>query len=209
MKTTGILSRVLIGAALVASTISCGDVVRSSRSPVMLVVNSLTATRGSATSSTAASALVSDVLTIVTTGGTCTTTNPCPTIFGDTGTLTLSLAFKDTAAQSQATTNNQVTVNRIHVAYRRTDGRNQEGVDVPFAFDTASTALVPTSGTTAIGFNIVRNQAKSESPLAELVNNGQIISAIIDVTAYGTDQVGNAVSVTGSIGVSFGNFGDQ
>ena len=27
--------------------------------------------------------------------------------------------------------------------------------------------------------------------------------------AYGTDQVGNAVSVTGSIGVSFGNFGDQ
>ena len=207
MKTTCIVSRVLTGAALMASTISCGDVVRSSRSPVMLVVNSLTATRGSATSSTAASALVSDVLTIVTTGGTCSTTNPCPTIFGDTGTLTLSLAAKDTSVN--LTTNNQVTINRIHVSYRRTDGRNQEGVDVPFSFDTASTALVPTSGTTAIGFNIVRNQAKTESPLSELVNNGQIISAIIDVTAYGTDQVGNAVSVTGSIGVSFGNFGDQ
>jgi hypothetical protein len=207
MKTNRIVSRVLTGAALMAS-ISCGDVVRSSRSPVMLVVNSLTATRGSATSSTAASALVSDVLTIVTTGGTCSTTNPCPTIFGDTGTITLSLAAKNTSVALD-TTNNQVTVSRIHVAYRRTDGRNQEGVDVPFAFDTASTALVPTSGNTAIGFNIVRNQAKTESPLAELVNNGQIISAIIDVTAYGTDQVGNAVSVTGSIGVSFGNFGDQ
>jgi len=207
MKTTRIVSHVLTAAALMASTISCGDVVRSSRSPVMLVVNSLTATRGSATSSTAATALVSDVLTIVTTGGTCTTTNPCPTIFGDTGTLTLSLAAKDTTIA--LTTNNQVTINRIHVSYRRTDGRNQEGVDVPFSFDTASTALVPTSGNTAIGFNIVRNQAKSEPPLAELVNNGQIITAIIDVTAYGTDQVGNAVSVTGSIGVSFGNFGDQ
>jgi hypothetical protein len=207
MKTTRTVSHVLFAAALMASTISCGDVVRSSRAPVMLVVNSLTATRGSATSTTASSTLVSDVLTMVTTGGTCTTTSPCPTIFGDTGTITLSLALKDTTVTP--TTNNQVTINRIHVSYRRTDGRNQEGVDVPFSFDTASTALVPTSGNTAIGFNIVRNQAKSEAPLAVLVNNGQIISAIIDVTAYGTDQVGNAVSVTGSIGVSFGNFGDQ
>jgi hypothetical protein len=206
MKTTGIVSRVLTGAALMASTISCGDVVRSSRSPVMMVVNSLTATRGSATSTTASTNLISDVLTLVTTGGTCTTVNPCPTIFVDTGTLTLSLAAKDVSVG--LTTNNQVTVNRIHVSYRRTDGRNQEGVDVPFAFDTASTALVPTSGNTAIGFVIVRDQAKTEAPLAALVSNGQTISAIADVTAYGTDQVGNAVSVTGSIGVSFGNFGD-
>ena len=56
---------------------------------------------------------------------------------------------------------------------------------------------------------IVRNQAKEETPLIQLVNNGQLISAIIDVTVYGSDIVGNTLNATGSIGVTFGNFGDQ
>src|SRR5262249_21517514 len=136
----------------------------------------------------------------------CTTQNPCPSIFSDSGTLSLSLAAKDISVG--LTSNNQVTITRIHVSYRRTDGRNTEGVDVPFSFDTASTGTVGISGTTSLSFIIVRNQAKEESPLVQLVNNGQLISAIADDTAYGTDVVGNAVSATGSIGVTFGNFGD-
>ena len=209
MKTMRTVSLVLGAAAVVASATSCGDVVRSSRSPAILVVNSLTATRGAATAGTPAANLVSDVLTIVTSGGTCTTQNPCPTIFGDTGTLTLSLAPKDITNPTGLTSNNQVTINRIHVSYRRTDGRNQEGVDVPYGFDTASTVTVPITGTAEASFIIVRNQAKEESPLVQLVTNGQLISAIIDVTAYGNDIVGNAVTATASIGVTFGNFGDQ
>jgi len=201
-----IATHILAAGALVAATTSCGDVVRSTKAPVMLVVDSLQAARGAASNSNPVSNLISDVLTVVTTGGNCTTTNPCPTIFGDTGTMTLSLAAKD--ASVGLTSNNQVTITRVHVAYRRTDGRNTEGVDVPFSYDTASTATVPISGNASISFIIVRNQAKEESPLVELVNNGQLISAIIDVTAYGNDIVGNAVSATGSIGVTFGNFGD-
>jgi hypothetical protein len=202
-----IVPRVLTAAALVVSATSCGNVVRSTRSPAILVVNSLAATRGSAQTGTPAANLVSDVLTIVTSGGTCTTTNPCPTIFGDTGSMTLSLAAKDIS--TGLTSNNQVTINRVHVSYRRTDGRNTEGVDVPFSFDTASTGTVGITGTTTIGFVIVRSQAKEETPLVQLVNNAQLISAIIDVTVYGSDIVGNAVNATGSIGVTFGNFGDQ
>jgi hypothetical protein len=202
-----IVPRVLTAVALVASATSCGNVVRDTRAPVILVVNSLLAARGSAQTSNAASNLVSDVLTIVTSGGTCTTTSPCPTIFADTGTLNLSLAAKDIS--TGLTSNNQVTVNRIHVSYRRTDGRNTEGVDVPFSFDTAATATVGITGTTTVSFVIVRNQAKEETPLVQLVNNGQLISAIIDVTVYGSDIVGNTLNATGSIGVTFGNFGDQ
>ncbi len=206
MKTMRIVSQVLTAAVVIGSAVSCGNVVRSSRSPALLVVNSLTATQGKAQPGIAAASLTSDVLTLVTTGGTCTTQNPCPTVFSDTGTLTLSLAPKDISIG--LTSNNQVTINRIHVSYRRTDGRNTEGVDVPYSYDTAATATVGVSGTTDVSFIIVRNQAKEESPLVQLVNNGQLISAIIDVTAYGSDVVGNAVSVTGSLGVTFGNFGD-
>jgi hypothetical protein len=207
MKPIRTVTRVLTVAALVASATSCGDVVRSSRAPAMLVVNSLTALQGKAsTGGTGTATLTSDVLTLVTTGGVCTTTSPCPTIFSDSGTMTLSLAPKDIS--TPLTSNNQVTINRIHVSYRRTDGRNSEGVDVPFSYDTASTATVAPGSTAQVSFILVRNQAKEEAPLVQLVNNGQLISAIIDVTAFGTDIVGNAVSVTGSIGVTFGNFGD-
>jgi len=54
----------------------------------------------------------------------------------------------------------------------------------------------------------VRSQAKREAPLAPLVNNDTIITAIAYVTFYGYDQAGNEVSVEGQISVSFGNFGD-
>jgi hypothetical protein len=68
---------------------------------------------------------------------------------------------------------------------------------------------VPITGTAIASFVLVRNQAKSEPPLIQLVTNGQLISAIADVTAFGNDIVGNAVSASASIGVTFGNFGDQ
>lgn len=199
-----IATRILTTGALVAATTSCGDVVRSNKSAAILVVDSLSASRGAPNGGSASANLVSDVQTIVTTGNGCA--NGCAQVFSDTGTMSLSLAAKDISVG--LTSNNQVTINRIHVSYRRTDGRNTEGVDVPFSFDTASTLTIPTSGSASVSFIIVRNQAKSESPLVELVNNGQLISAIIDVTASGTDLVGNAVSATGSIGVTFGNFGD-
>jgi hypothetical protein len=207
MKTMRTFSRVCIAAAVAVSATSCGDVVRSSRASSILVVDSLTATRGTANTGTATSTLSSDVLTLVTSGGTCSSTSPCPTIFGDTGTLTLSQSAKDISIP--LTSNNQITITRIHVSYRRTDGRNQEGVDVPFGFDTAATVTVPITGTAIASFVLVRNQAKSEPPLIQLVTNGQLISAIADVTAFGNDIVGNAVSASASIGVTFGNFGDQ
>jgi hypothetical protein len=154
---------------------------------------------------------VSDVLTIVTSGGTCTTVLPCPTVFGDTGSVQMHLILKDIGLPGTTvapSTNNQVTITRVHISYRRTDGRNQEGVDVPYGFDTASTATVPANGTVTIGFPMVRSQAKESSPLVELVTSGKVISTIADVTFYGQDAVGNDVSVTGSINVDFANFGD-
>jgi len=55
----------------------------------------------------------------------------------------------------------------------------------------------------------VRVQAKQEAPLAALVNNpGQVISTIAEVTFFGHDQVGNAVTVSGRVNVDFSNWGD-
>ena len=100
-----------------------------------------------------------------------------------------------------------MTISRYRVVYRRTDGHNTPGVDVPFPFDSAITFTVTADGGST-GFNLVRHSAKQEAPLASLAFNPDLINTIADVTFYGQDQAGNDVSATGSIGIDFGNFGD-
>jgi len=211
MKAMRIAIRALTAAALIAATTSCGSVVRDGRAPVILVIDSLGGIRGRATVGQATSNLSSDVFTVVTTGGLCTTANPCPTVFSDAGQGVLHIVLKDIGLPGTSpspSSNNSVTITRVHVSYRRTDGRNQEGVDVPYGFDSASTATIGGTTTVTMGFELVRIQAKQEPPLIQLRNNGQVISVIADVTFYGQDIVGNAVSATGSINVDFANFGD-
>jgi hypothetical protein len=196
--------------ALVLSALSCGDVVRTGRSPVYLVIDTLRAAPGNKPAEFGG-ALLSDVLTVVTSGGTCTTTNPCQVIFDDFGQVVLRIALKDITNPSSPnapTTNNEVTITRYRVAYRRTDGRNTQGVDVPFGFDGGVTGTVPFNGTATLSFELVRHLAKSEPPLSALRSTGGLIYTIADVTFFGTDRVGNQISVTGSIQVDFGNFAD-
>jgi hypothetical protein len=202
----------LAGIAAIAASVSCGDVVRQGRSPVYLVINQLSASSGGATAGVLAGTLQSDVLTNITTPSPCTVANPCPTIFSDAGSVVLRISLRDigtTTNPAVPSLNNEVTINRYHVAYRRADGRNTQGLDVPYAFDGAVTGTVPTAGTLTLGFEIVRHVAKQESPLVQLVTSPTIISTIADVSFYGTDQVGNEVAVTGSILIDFGNFGDH
>ena len=106
------------------------------------------------------------------------------------------------------TPNNYVTVTQYHVEYVRSDGRNVQGVDVPYAFDGAVTATVQSSAT--VGFTLVRIQAKQEAPLQALAGGGgaQAISTVARVTFYGHDQTGRAVSVTGQMSVDFADYAD-
>jgi hypothetical protein len=197
------LIRCAVLALVAAAVSSCGDVVRTSRAPVMLQVAALVAGTGTS----GGSVLLSDVIRNVTTPAPCTPASPCPTVFNDTASASMVAVMKDVTLSP--TPNNDVTITSYHVAFRRTDGHNQPGVDVPYPFDGAVTATVA-AGTspTAVGFELVRHTSKEESPLVELVTNPAIISTIADVTFYGTDRVGNAVSATGSIQIDFGNFGD-
>ena len=151
------------------------------------------------------------MITNITSPAPCSPTSPCPTIFGDSGTVKLRTPLKDTGATVALapTSNNEVTINRVHVQYRRADGRNTPGVDVPFAFDSAVTGTIPAGGTLQLGFELVRHVAKQESPLAQLRTSNNFISAIATVTFYGVDRVGNNIQTTGTIQIEFGNFGDQ
>jgi hypothetical protein len=183
-------------AALAAAAAGCG-VAEQGRAPVVLRIDALDAQPGGA--STYGGYLHSDVMT-----------NGTP--FNDVGRVTLSLVLKDPGAPGVANTPselNTITVTRYRVVYRRTDGRNTQGVDVPYAFDSGMTVSIPTGSAVQQTFDLVRVSAKIEAPLAALTVNGQALDVIADVTFYGKDMHNNDIRAIGSIGITFANFGDS
>jgi hypothetical protein len=190
-------------AAIAVAAMSCGDVVRNSRAPVLLVLNTLLGAPGNKTSAVSGT-LVSSVRTFVTSPPPCSPQSPCTTIFNDFGSAQFSIVMKDPAFQPSSS--NAVTITGYHVQYTRSDGRNTPGADVPYAFDGAVTSTVGANQIITVSFEIVRHVAKEESPLIQLIDSPVVISTIAHVTFFGKDQVGNDISVMGQILIDFGDF---
>lgn len=207
MRHTQMFHRLFASIVLVAATSACGDVIRQGKSPVVLVIDTFTATSGGASAGTPSATLRSDVIVNKTSPAPCTPAAPCATIYDDFGQVKMHLVPKDFLIDP--TPNNQVTITRYHVTYQRADGRNTPGVDVPFGFDGAVTGTTSSNLSLTLDFELVRHVAKDESPLAQLRVSPNIINTIAEVTFYGTDLVGNAVTAAASMSIEFGNFGDQ
>lgn len=184
-----------VGLASCASDLTC-----TGSSPAFVVIESLQGASG-AEPDEFGSPLASDVRT---NGG----------VFNDLGQARMSLQLKNpgTAGSPTAPTGlNSITLSRYRVNYRRADGRNTAGVDVPHAFDGAITVTIPTTGNVTFAFEVVRHTAKLEPPLANLAGlaGGRvIISTLAEITFYGRDQAGNDVEATGTLQVNFSDFAD-
>ena len=166
------IAGVLTVVALGLGVSSCSDTVREGRSPAYLIVEQLEAASG-ADQEDFSHELSSDVAT----NG---------TRFEDLGRATFSLALKNIGSPGQSTAptvNNFITVTRYHVEFRRTDGRNTPGVDVPFAFDGAGTITVGDSATT-LGFVLVRAQSKFEPPLSRPRGGGGALLNLDDCRCH-------------------------
>jgi len=184
--------------ASVLATTACSDKVLQGKGSSYLVIELLTAASG-ATPGTYGTVLQSDVQT----GG---------GVLEDLGQITLRIAMKDVTVATgvEPTANNLITVNRYHIDFVRSDGRNTQGVDVPYSVDGATTGTIGVSAT-SLTFTLVPVQRKLEAPLLALRNQGGAIAimTIANVTFYGYDQAGNTVSVTGSISVNFADWADE
>jgi hypothetical protein len=187
-----------LAAAAALATAACGDKVLQGKGSSYLVIDQLAAASG-AKVETFSTVLQSDVQTK---GG----------VLEDLGKVTLHIAMKDVTATTgtEPSANNIITVNRYHVDFIRSDGRNSQGVDVPYRVDGAATGTITTSQTSLV-FALVPVQRKIEAPLLALRNQGGAIAimTIANVTFYGYDQAGNAVAVTGSISVNFADWADE
>jgi hypothetical protein len=120
---------------------------------------------------------------------------------------------------------------RYEVRYFRTDGRNQEGVDVPFRVTGALGNIrfhTPAAGNefeATVPITIVRHQAKIEPPLRNLQldpnsplnQNGVgtagadfpgavILTVVAEVTIHGRTVQGHAMEAKGRVNITFADF---
>jgi hypothetical protein len=184
----------LIIAALAMA--ACNAVENQSTSATMLQIVSLT---GNDLQGTAGSTTVfSDVLT-------------AGSIINDNGVADLKAKPLDPFF-TQISPYMDVLVDQIDVEFKRTDGRNIEGVDVPYRFTQPVSFLVPIGGTAKIPFVLIRHVAKMESPLIDLrdqFNPEQVLQVIAWITIHGIDKGGHRVApVTGYITVWCADFAD-
>jgi hypothetical protein len=192
----GVLAAVVCGLSIT----SCADLARTGTGPAYLIIDSVAASRGGSSSATFTNNLESDVVTR-------------SSVFSDIGQARIRAVMKNALSTTAPSPINSITLTRYRVHYRRTDGQNQQGIDVPYDIEGGTTATVEVGSDTptVVGFDLVRLQAKLERPLRNLVGAGGliVISTIAEVTFYGADQAGNDVSITGSIDVKFADFGDS
>jgi hypothetical protein len=183
--------RLAVALGCAAAVTSCGQAVRQGQGNSYLILTSLAGASGEGEFT---SQLLSDVLAEA---------DGQPTVFNDPGQATLQLAMKDQL--TSPSTVNAITLTQYRVEYFRTDGRNVQGVDVPYTIDGALTATV--TGTSTVGFTLVRHTAKQEAPLRTLRSGASPLTVVARVTFYGADQTGRGTSVSGQMEITFSNFG--
>jgi len=126
----------------------------------------------------------------------------------DVAKVTFSAELLDPKSLTGASTYNDILVTRYVVTFQRADGKNSQGVDVPYSFEGTLSVLVPIGQATAATFVIVREIAKQEPPLLNLKDglpgDGLYITAKVDF--YGHDGANKTVKATGYLPITFANY---
>lgn len=139
---------------------------------------------------------------VITTGG---------TIYNDVAVATLTTTLLD-PDKTESTFYQDVIVDQIDIRYTRADGLNVEGVDVPFSFSQKVNERVSIGIVKEMGFVLIQQTAKLESPLVELVNFGQekILKLEAECTFYGKDLAGNRVEpAVATVSIWAADFADE
>jgi hypothetical protein len=187
MKRLGLSVILLVG----LSACQARDFSTSNRSEVVLRINKVGA------ASPASDFLLSDVETD-------------GSVFNDNATVILEAVSKNPLV-GNLTAVSDVFLTTYTVKYTRSDGRNVEGIDVPYAISGSLSTIVPVGGTSTIAFIVVRHQAKEEPPLKAMRGDGlagDIVTTIATITIYGKTTSGKDVSAVGYLDITFADFGD-
>jgi len=194
LKITVILTMILF-------LFSCNSVVKKTQSDSMLIVSSIT---GKDIEDNDVNFLQSDVVSVDPDTG-------ALYITADSAKATLTAKSLEPEPALGTSTYSNILVTSYSVTYTRSDGKNREGIDVPYSFSGSISALVEIDASAEVSFIIVRESAKLEPPLINLRDGrgeGPLtIQAKIDF--YGHDVANHQVKATGYLTIFFANYIDE
>ena len=98
-----------------------------------------------------------------------------------------------------------VVISRYEIKYRRSDGRGQEGIDVPYTVSANMAFQVQVGGEGTFSIRLVRHAAKIVPPLSN-ISGLEIVTMVADVTLFGETVAGQGVSATGSVQIDFADY---
>jgi len=119
-----------------------------------------------------------------------------------------------------------VLLERYEIRYYRSDGRNTQGVDVPFNISGDMSLGIDVGDSeknASISVEVVRLQAKQEPPLRNLICRGSVdttgqplcgqadtLTVFAEVTFYGREfSKGSVVTAVGKLQIDFADYADQ
>jgi len=133
-------------------------------------------------------------------------------IINDNGVAEMVATPLNPSGTAQITAYMDVLIDQIDVEFKRTDGRNTEGVDVPYKFSQPVSVLAAINKSVSVPFVLIRHVAKMEPPLValqDIPSREVVLQLIAVVTIHGKDLGGHRVApVTGYISVWCANFAD-
>jgi hypothetical protein len=198
MRKTKNWLKILVIVPAIFLLFSCNPIENDSRSnSVLLVVKIM----GTDIEENEADFLQSDVIVI----------NPdtgLSTVAADAAEVTFTAESLDPEPLLGTSYFNDIFVTHYVVTYTRSDGKNQEGVDVPYSFDGNLTSRVELGTQTEVNFVIVRAVSKLEPPLVNLaVGRGEgELKTTARIDFYGQDTLGKTVKATGYLTIFFANY---
>jgi len=204
MKNARLLKHVLEAVSLIAVSFflaACNPIENKTQSASLLVVESI---MGSDIDGIDADFLQSDVvLTNSVTGA--------QSWRADSANVTLSASMLDPDPLFGTSQYNDIQVTRYVVTYIRSDGKNIQGLDVPYSFEGGLSVLVRIGQLANVRFVIVREVAKQEAPLLSLYQayQGDVLNVTARVDFYGHDLANKNVKATGFLPIYFANYADR
>jgi len=193
-----------IGAAILLAAAfymtSCNSLENETQSASLLTVESIT---GLDTAGGEGNFIQSDVLYV-------DTATEATAVRADSATVIFRASTLDPAPILGTSQYNDIQVTRYVVTYIRADGRNVQGIDVPYSFEGGLSVVVRIGVSAAASFVIVRDVAKQEPPLFNLRAGfpGDLLNVTARVDFYGRDLANKTVKATGMIPITFANYGN-
>jgi len=198
MKKAKYALKILAVFPVILLLLSCNPIENESDSASILIIKSLT---GTDLEGNEVNYLQSDVLFL-------DPTTSVETITADEAKASLEVTLLDPISAYGPSSFNGITVDRYVVTYMRTDGKNVEGVDVPYSFEGAFYAFIEVDSSVDISFVIVRAISKAEPPLIDLIDGRAegVLNVNAKVDFYGHDLTNRNVKATGYISIFFTNY---